>query len=210
MTILPLTYLGNTEWWAALLAGDAVIDLGEHYVKQSCRNRAEILTADGPMILTVNVVKGSSIRKRPVAAMQIDYSKRWQHQHWNALRSAYRSSPYFDHLSHLFEPLYKREVSSLREWNLLLIEAICTAMHISPNYRLSESYLSPSDGDRDLRNYPFLCNTQSPIYKSEPYYHVFPEAAAGGFQPRLSVLDLLFCEGPSECLSYLRRMAESR
>ncbi len=208
MIILPLTYLGNTEWWAALLTGNAVIDLGEHYVKQSCRNRAEILTADGTMTLTVNVVKGSSIRKRPVTAMQIDYSKRWQHQHWNALRSAYRSSPYFDHLSHHFEHLYQHEVNSLREWNFRLIEAICAAMHIQPDYRLSESYIIASEGDTDLRNYPFLTKVENALYKCDPYYHVFPEAAAGGFQPRLSVLDLLFCEGPSECLSYLRKMAK--
>lgn len=204
MIILPLTYIGNTEWWRQLLSGDAVIDLGENYVKQSCRNRAEILTADGVMVLTVNVVKGSSIRKKAVGAMEIDYSKRWQHQHWNAIRSAYKSSPYFDYLSHHFEPLYQREIRSLREWNFLLIEAVCKALKVSPQYSISESYIIAGEEDTDLRSYPFLRHTAEPLDESPYYYQVFPEAAGGGFEPRLSILDLLFCEGPAETLRYLK------
>lgn len=208
MKILPLTYLGSTEWWAALLSGDAVIDIGENYVKQTCRNRAEILTADGVMVLTVNVVKGGAMRKRPVAAMQIDYSKRWQHQHWNAIRSAYKSSPYFDYLSHHFEHLYTQEVRSLREWNFLLIDAVCKALKITPQYTISEHYITATPADTDLRSYPFLRKADTPLYPTPTYYHVFPEAAEGGFEPRLSILDLLFCEGPTETLAYLRSMSE--
>lgn len=204
MKILPLTYLGNTEWWATLLSGDAVIDVGENYVKQTCRNRAEILTADGVMVLTVNVVKGSSIRKKAVSAMEIDYSKRWQHQHWNAIRSAYKSSPYFDYLAHHFEPLFTKEIRSLSEWNFLLIEAVCKALNISPQYSVSERYVIAEKDDIDLRNYPFLRGVENPLYDAPHYYQVFPEAASKGFEPRLSILDLLFCEGPSESLNYLK------
>ena len=204
MNILPLTYLGNTEWWALLLGGEAIIDVGEHYVKQTCRNRAEILTADGVMVLTVNVVKGSSLRKKAVAAMEVDYSKRWQHQHWNAIRSAYKSSPYFDYLAHHFEPLYTQEIRSLREWNFLLIEAVCKALKVTPEYSVSERYVIAGEEDKDFRNYPFLRSCAEPAFECPEYYHVFPEAADGGFQPRLSILDLLFCEGPSETINYLR------
>ena len=46
MTILPLAYLGSVEYFARLLRGDCVVDLGEHFVKRSVRNRTRILACD--------------------------------------------------------------------------------------------------------------------------------------------------------------------
>jgi hypothetical protein len=91
MKILPLAYLGSLEWWRAALSEEAIIDVGEHFVKQSARSRCEIATASGRMTLSANVVKASSIHKRAVKDMRLDYSKRWQHQHAVAIRSAYKS-----------------------------------------------------------------------------------------------------------------------
>lgn len=45
--ILSTAYLGNVQYYAKLLSGKAVIDLYEHYRKQSYRNRCDILTANG-------------------------------------------------------------------------------------------------------------------------------------------------------------------
>ena len=55
MTILPAAYLGSVEYFAHLLCDDCVIDLGEHFVKRSERNRAQILASGGVMDLTVHV-----------------------------------------------------------------------------------------------------------------------------------------------------------
>ena len=107
----------SLEWWGALLGGDAIIDVGENYVKQSARNRAEILSASGVMPLTVNVVKGASIHKKPMREMRIDYSKRWQHLHRTAIRSAYRNSPYYDYFAERFEPLYCRRYDFLYDFD---------------------------------------------------------------------------------------------
>ena len=43
MTVLPLAYLPSVEYFAHLLRGGCVVDLGEHFVKRSERNRARIL-----------------------------------------------------------------------------------------------------------------------------------------------------------------------
>ena len=131
-TILPLTYLGSTEYFRCLYDGTCVIDLYEHYVKQSYRNRCDILTAGGPASLTVHVVKGGSIRKRPVCDMRIDYSKRWQHQHWMSILSAYRNSPYFDHYRDRFEPFYNREFTFLADWNIALLETVTGILGTPP------------------------------------------------------------------------------
>ena len=92
MTILPLAYLPSVEYFAHLLCGGCVVDLGEHFVKRSERNRARILATDGVMELTVHVCHANRPRQ-PVRDVRIDYSKRWQHQHWGALVASYKGSP---------------------------------------------------------------------------------------------------------------------
>ena len=79
-TILPLTYLGNVQWFAHLLADDCVIDIDEYYLKQSYRNRTVIAAANGLMPLTVQVVNANRPRMK-MREVRIDYSKRWQHRH---------------------------------------------------------------------------------------------------------------------------------
>ena len=107
-TILPLAYLPSVEYFTHLLRGGCVVDLGEHFVKRSERNRARILASDGVMELTVHV-RNANRPRQPVRDVRLDYSKRWQHQHWGALVASYRSSPYFDFYAGRFEPFYRRE-----------------------------------------------------------------------------------------------------
>ena len=94
--ILPLAYLPSVSWFAAMRTGRCIIDTGEHFIKRSERNRTAILAPDGPMMLTVQVSHADRPRT-PMRDVRIDYSKRWQHQHWGALVAAYKGSPYFDY-----------------------------------------------------------------------------------------------------------------
>ena len=94
MTILPAAYLPSIEYCARWAQGPCVVDGGEHFVKRSERNRTHILTAGGVLALTVQAVRANRPRT-PMRDVRIDYSKRWQHQHWTALVSAYKASPDF-------------------------------------------------------------------------------------------------------------------
>ena len=87
--ILSTAYLGNVQYYTKLLSGRAQIDLHEHYQKQSCRNRCDILSAGGPTTLVVPVCRPSGERV-PVRDIRIDRTKKWRHQHFQALVSAYR------------------------------------------------------------------------------------------------------------------------
>ncbi|MDE5730844.1 MAG: WbqC family protein [Alistipes sp.] len=196
MTILPATYLGSVAYFARLLRDDCVIDLGEHFVKRSGRNRARILTANGTMDLTVQVAHADRPRT-PMRAVRLDYSKRWQHQHWMSLVSGYRGSPYFDHYRDRLEPFYRRRFDFLADYDLeltrLLLEAFGGAMP-----RISESYVEASAGDLDLRPK----NSEDPAFVAEPYVQVFSDRLP--FAPNLSAADLLFAEGPGAA-ALLRR-----
>lgn len=197
MIILPSVYYGSTEYWAALVQGgsDVVIDLGEHYVKRSERNRTEIMTSGGVMQLSVQLAHANRPRQ-PIGSMRVDYSKRWQHQHLVAMESAYRSSPYYDYYADRFAPLYEREWERLVELNMAIMERVCAILKV-PVPRTSASYVEATADDLDLRP-----KHAEPLYRLESYVQVFSDRME--FVPRLSIYDLIMCEGP-EAVGYLRR-----
>lgn len=188
-TILPLAYLPSVAWFAALRRGEVLVDCGEHFIKRSERNRARILACDGPMELTVQVVRADRPRT-PMRDMRIDYSKRWQHQHWGALVASYKASPFFDHYAPLFEPFYRREWRFLADYNFALVELLCrlTGLPLPP---VSDGYVEAAPDDLDLRPK----KAKDPAFAAEPYVQVFSDRLP--FEPNLSFIDLLFAEGPA-------------
>ena len=198
MTILPLSYLPSVEYVARLLREQCVIDVGEHYVKRSERNRAYILSANKVMPLTVNVVGGNRPRL-PMRDVEIDYSNRWQHQHWVSILSAYKSSPYFDHYAPYLEPFYRREWRYLVDYNRELLEVLLRLLGSPMPLPLSEQYVEAREGDVDLRPK----HREGSTFVAEPYFQNFSERMP--FQPNLSVLDLLLCEGPAAIDGVLMR-----
>lgn len=189
MTILPAAYLPSVAYFAELLRGDCLIDLGEHFIKRSERNRARILATDGVMELTVQVCHADRPRQ-PMRDMRLDYSKRWQHQHWGALVSSYRGSPYFDFYAERFEPFYRGRWEFLCDYDLQLTELLCSLAGIAMP-AVSERYIEAAPGDRDLRPK----HKEGPAFVAEPYVQVFSDRLP--FQPNLSFADLLFAEGPA-------------
>ena len=196
MTILPAAYLPSIEYCARWAQGQCVVDGGEHFVKRSERNRARILATDGVMELTAHV-RHANRPGQPVRDVRLDYSKRWQHQHWGALVASYRSSPYFDHYAPLFEPFYRRSPEFLADLDLGLLEVLCRQARI-PMPELSERYVEAAPGDTDLRPK----HREGPAFIAEPYYQVFSDRMP--FEANLSFADLLFAEGP-EAVSVLAR-----
>lgn len=197
MTILPVSYLPSVSYVAHLLRDECVIDRGEHYVKRSERNRARILAADGVMELSVHV-RNANRPRTPVHEVRIDYSKRWQHQHWLALVSAYKASPFFDYFAPYLEPFYSREYEFLDDYDLRLLEVLLRLAGIDRRPRVCDTYVEAGPGDLDLRPK----HKTDPAFVAESYVQVFSERMP--FAPNLSFADLLFAEG-REAVSVLKR-----
>lgn len=88
----------------------------------------------------------------PVRDMRIDYSKRWQHRHWVALVSAYRSSPFFDHYAGELEPFYRRRYEFLADYDLELTALLLRLLGDVPMPALAQRYVEAGPDDLDLRS----------------------------------------------------------
>jgi hypothetical protein len=198
--VSPFSLVPPLGLFAALAQGHKLyFDGAEHYVKQTIRNRYHILSANGMQTMTINVV-GQKGEKIPTKNILIDYDEPWIRLHKRALESSYRSSPFFDHyypkVIGLFETKHANFGDLFREsfklWTGLL--------KFEPDYLISDDYIE-LDSDYDLRS-RIKSPEQFPAdFHSKKYLQVFSDRF--DFQPNLSILDLLFNEGPA-ALSVLK------
>ena len=141
MIILPTTYLGSVEWYRRFLANplDVQIEVMESFPKQTYRNRCTItlpcnelkvesLKLKGKEQLTLSVPVKRADSKQLTRDVEISYQQRWQHQHWIALMSAYKRTPYFDYYADFFRPFYEKETKFLVDFNEGLHETIIRLM----------------------------------------------------------------------------------
>ncbi|MPN06602.1 hypothetical protein SDC9_153858 [bioreactor metagenome] len=113
----------------------------------------------------------------------------WRHLHWNAIISAYNSTPFFQYFEDDFQPFYEKKFNFLIDFNEELHRLICRLIGIEiPIIYTSEYVKSPPPGIIDLRE---TIDPKKPFdIKMPPYYQVF--AQKRGFTPHLSIIDLLF------------------
>lgn len=120
--------MGPVEWYRQFLANPSAvqIEVMESFPKQTYRNRCTIATPDGPLTLTVPVKRVDS--KQFTRDVEISYQKRWQHQHWIALVSAYKRTPYLDYYADFFRPFYEQETRFLVDFNEKIHDVIVRLM----------------------------------------------------------------------------------
>lgn len=189
MTIFPISYFGNLSYFRKLVhAKSPVIDLGEHFIKQTLRSRCDILGANGIQNLSVPVVKSKG-SKTPVSEIEISDSENWRRIHWKAIESAYGSAPYFDYYGVEVKDLILNEEKNLSHFNLTILYRILTWLDLEVQFNVTNEYADPKN-NLDLRKDSFLLDEN----ELKRYTQVF--AKQGDFYPDLSILDIIFCEGP--------------
>ena len=182
------------------------IEACENYQKQSYRNRCRFYAADGVQALSFPVIHEGGTYKHPVKDIKIDYSTPWLQQHKRAIVSAYRTSAYFEYYQdELFEILDSMP-ERLIDLNMALLKFFIEKIGLKVDLRITEEYSQAVEGCDDLREviHPKRPDTILADLKLEkPYFQVF--APKHGFKSNLSIMDLLFNEGPDSIL-YLKKL----
>ena len=192
--LLPSGYFPPISYFAVLVQHEPLIEIKEHFVKQSLRNRCTIMGANGPLNLLVPRVKISE--RQTMDKSQIHDETDWKTLHWRSLEAAYRNSPYFEYYEDALKPFFQKNHTLHFQLGIESVELICKLLEIDFEVDLTTEYeVSPSAAD--LRNaWNKREYAANPVATSFPeYIQVFSDRHP--FAPDLSILDLLFCEGPS-------------
>ena len=217
--LLSSAYLPPVEYFAAIAKYKNVcIEACENYQKQSYRNRCTILTASGKMNLNIPVSRGGDnfTHKVPIKEIEIDYSEDWVIKHTRALEAAYMNSPFFVYYKDDLFKILRSGERSLLKFNTLLTKQLLLFCGVKAELNFTTDYLMPTavsegkepveagvSGFLDLRERIHPKSKQCSLLKEwaleKPYWQVF---AKQGFVSNLSVVDLLFNEGP-DSISFL-------
>ena len=222
--LLQTTYFGPVQWYQKLKRYDhCVIEQYDSYQKQTYRNRCVIATANGLQALTVPVDHSPlTIDHVQCKDLRISDHNQWRRVHWNALQSAYSESPFFEYYADDIRPFFEQKYEFLIDFNEAIRQKMCelldidTSVSYSSGFRVQGSgfmvqgsgfrvrgsgFRVQGSGFMDFREVIHAKHPQDdPEFQPRSYWQVFQYRY--GFQPNLSILDLLFCMGP-EAVFYL-------
>lgn len=193
-------YNGPINYYARLIREDPVIlEQYDHYTKQTYRNRCRIMGPNGIISLSVPV-KRKRGKKTVMRDILIDYDTPWNKIHWRSLVGAYAASPFFHLMKEEFIPFYQRRMRYLIDLNMGLISTTLDLIGADfPVITTEEFRMSWELKDR----WPWYHSKKKveetdPDFRPPEYHQVFSERF--GYRSNLSILDLLFNEGPNTLL----------
>ena len=199
--LLPSAYFGPISYYRYLIEADHQIGINDRelFQKQTIRNRAIILGANGKIRLTVPLVKWST--KVPTKEIRIDNSSNWKHVHWMSIQSAYRNSAFFEHYEDKIKSFFNEDHERLIDLNLssisLAVHLLKADLEIKP---ISELDHLNTELFQDLTSEFGKKRQAKPLPE---YTQVFRDRF--DFESDLSILDLIFNLGPRASL-YLQEL----
>jgi hypothetical protein len=188
------------------------------YDRDGWRNRNRIKTPNGPVWLTIPVLrKGSVTEGIEIRDIRIAWDRPWNRKHWTAIETSYRRAPYFETYRGLLEPFYLSHPDRLADFTIALTVAIAGAMGLHGRRFVRSSELGAS-GQKTDRLVEILGRVGADHYVSGPSARGYLEeeklARAGvmleymtydypeydqlhpPYEAQVSILDLLFTKGP--------------
>ena len=195
--LLVTSYWPNLHYFFYVLNASIInIEQFDNYSKQSYRNRTQILSANGVLNLSIPIKKNKS--EKVINSIEISYKEDWQKNHWRAITSAYKNSPYFDFFEEDLKVFYSNKYNLLIDYNLDQLKFIIKVLKQKKNIQLTKQYESNPESVIDLRTiiHPkqsYLSDKLVANKLDQSYYQTFENKIS--FTPNLSILDLLFNKG---------------
>ena len=198
--IFPLFYLPPVSYFSGLKAFnyDFLLEREEHFPKQTYRNRARIYSPNGDLDLIIPVIRGSKVHTK-IKDVKISNDFNWQRLHWKSFESCYRNSAYFEYYEDEFAQFYRKKYEWLFEYNLELLNWLFKQLKTEVAPVFTTAYVKDISADLDFRS---KIHFKKPVVEVDlkPYFQVFDDRF--GFKPNLSIVDLLFNQGP-QARSYI-------
>ena len=176
---------------------EITFEIEDNFQKQSYRNRCYIYGANGQQMLNIPIQKNNLAEKQKTKNTLVDNSVNWQDQHFKSLKASYNCSPFFEFFEDDLHKIYSKKHHFLNDLNLDTFLFLTDALQLEITTKNTAEY-QQQNIENDFR---FLTNVkQSNPKPTRPYIQVFDNKH--GFIPNLSMLDLLFMEGPN-AISFL-------
>ena len=191
------------------------------YKPREYQNRNKIRTKDGWLWLTVPVVS-KDLGRQETGKVRIDNSFAWQSRHWQSLKACYGKARFFKDYSDFFEEIYtKKQWEKLIDLNIYITTYLLKEFSIDVPLRYeseigtscsgtdriieicgklkADIYLSGAGGKAYLEEEKFNRAGVKLIYQDfvYPVYRQRFMSGKGDFISHLSIVDLLFNEGPA-------------
>lgn len=200
--ILHPAYFGSIEQFVYFAKAEKIrFENEDNYQKQTYRNRQYIYGANGKLLLNIPIkhlnIKNKRQKYRDV---KIENDFKWQIIHWRSLEAAYRTSPFFEFYEDEFKPLYEETYTHLMEFNYACLEVVLSCLQLDIPIEKTEEFIKEYQDPEVIDGRYLISAKKKNSIELVNYTQVFTNKE--GFIPNLSILDLLFNEGPSS-LMYL-------
>jgi hypothetical protein len=198
MALVHPAYFAPISQYVAIAKSATIeFEIEDNFQKQTYRNRCYINTSNGKLLLNVPIKHHKGVKQK-TKDVRIDYTENWQLNHLKALKSAYSSSPFFEFYIDDLQPIFKSNHRFLIDLNLRCHDFIMDTLQLQLSTSFSTEYLKESDND-----FRKLINAKvKTAFQFNRYIQVFEQE--NGFIANLSMLDLIFMEGPN-ALNYLEQ-----
>jgi len=180
---LPLYFAPPIAWFSLAIKHSEIILVNDNkFPKQTYRNRFDYGTFQG--IKTFSIAINGDTKNNEFTAVQIDDKAKWGKQLIQTLKTTYGNSPFYEYYGYKFEAIFLKNHTYLWQLNLEVLKLIYSILKLELKYTI----LSLSSKEIE----PIELKIQK--HEIITYYQVFKPTQK--FMPNLSILDLIFNEGP--------------